>query len=229
MKKLIFLLTGLIVASVINAQSLEDIVKKYTVANKLDQITSHQTLKVTASMSVMGMELPMEIWMKNPDKLKSVASINGQDMIQVVNGDKGYSINPMTGSSDPTPMTPEQVAQNARSNVFQNYMDKLMKDGKLKLAGEENVNEKPAYKLTADLDGGNTADIFIDKGSYFIVKQSITASGMTVDSFSSDYTETNGIMMPMKTTTNAQGMEIVINFTKVEVDIPMDDSIFAIK
>jgi len=33
----------------------------------------------------------------------------------------------------------------------------------------------------------------------------------------------------MKTTTSAAGMEIVITFTKVEVDIPIDDSVFKIK
>jgi hypothetical protein len=52
---------------------------------------------------------------------------------------------------------------------------------------------------------------------------------VVVDSYPSDYTETNGVMMPMKTTTSAQGMDIVINFTKVEVDVPMEDSIFKIK
>jgi len=39
MKKLIFILTGLTLISVINAQSLEDIVKGYTIANKLDKIS----------------------------------------------------------------------------------------------------------------------------------------------------------------------------------------------
>ena len=32
----------------------------------------------------------------------------------------------------------------------------------------------------------------------------------------------------MKTSTTAQGMEFVMNFTKVEVDIPVDDSVFKI-
>jgi hypothetical protein len=31
-------------------------------------------------------------------------------------------------------------------------------------------------------------------------------------------------MIPMKTSTSAQGMDILINFTKVEVDVPMEDS-----
>jgi hypothetical protein len=36
-------------------------------------------------------------------------------------------------------------------------------------------------------------------------------------------------MLPMKTTTSASGMEIVTTFTNVEVDIPMEDSVFKIK
>ena len=52
---------------------------------------------------------------------------------------------------------------------------------------------------------------------------------VTMDSYPSDYTETSGIMIPMKTSTSAQGMDIIINFTKVEVDVPMEDSFFKIK
>ena len=35
-------------------------------------------------MSMMGMEMPMVMWMKNPNKIKSVTTFNGQDMIQVL-------------------------------------------------------------------------------------------------------------------------------------------------
>jgi hypothetical protein len=52
---------------------------------------------------------------------------------------------------------------------------------------------------------------------------------ITMDTYPTDYTETNGFLIPMKTTTSAQGMDFLINFTKVEVDIPMDDSVFKIK
>lgn len=229
MKKLIFVMAGLIMVSVMNAQSLDEIVKKYTAANKLDQVGNHKTIKITANISMMGMEMPMQIWMKNPDKVKSVTSFNGQDIIQVVDGSKGYSINPMAGSSDPVPMTPDQISQTARSNMFQNYMADYLKAGKLTLAGEENVNDKPAYKIKATIDGATTADVFIDKSSFLMVKQSINSNGMTIDSYVSDYTETNGFMIPMKTTTSAQGMDILINFTKVEVDTPIEDSVFEVK
>ena len=229
MKKLVFIMAGLIMMSVISAQTIDEIVKKYTEANKLDNVANLKTIKITANISVMGMEMPMVIWMKNPNKIKSVTTFNGQDMIQVFDGTKGYAVNPMTGSTDPVEMTPDQIKQTLRSSMFQNSMADYLKNGQLVLVGEENVSDKPAYKLKATVEGGTEIDMFIDKASYFLVKTSTTVSGMTMDSFPTDYTETSGVIVPMKTSTSAQGMDMLINFTKVEVDTPMEDSIFVVK
>ena len=228
MKKLIFIMAGLIIMSCINAQSLDEIVKKYTEASKLDNVANVKTIKITATMSVMGMDLPMTLWMKNPNKIKSVTSINGQDMIQVFDGTKGYSVNPMTGSSDPVEMTPDQVKQTLRTNMFQNYLAEALKKGQLSLEGEENVNDKPAFKIKFDADG-IVSYIDIDKSSYYVVKTSTTNNGVVVDSYLTDYAETNGVVVPMKTSTSAQGMVMVMNFTKVEIDTPMEDSLFTVK
>lgn len=233
MKKFIFIMAGLIMMSVISAQSIDEIVKKYTAANKLDQVANLKTIKITANMSMMGMEMPMVIFMKNPNKIKSVTTFNGQEMVQAFDGEKGYVVSPMTGSTDPIEMTPDQVNQILRLSKFQNYMANYLKNGQLALAGEEKVNDKPAYKIKATIEGGTVIDMFIDKDSHYLVKTSATTSqnGMTItmESYFTDYTETNGIMIPMKTSTSAQGMDIVINFTKVEVDVPMEDSLFKIK
>jgi len=226
-------MAGLILMSVISAQSLDEIVRKYTAANKLDQVANMKTIKITANLSVAGMEMPMIMWMKNPNKFKSVTSFNGQDIISVFDGEKGYSVNPMSGSTDPVEMNPDQVQQTLRGSLFQNAVAKYFKDGQLTLAGEENVNDKPAYKIKATAEGGTIISMYIDKSSFLIVKTSITTSqsGMTMDMdmYPSDYTETNGLLIPMKTTTSAQGMEMQINFTKVEVDVPIADSLFTIK
>jgi outer membrane lipoprotein-sorting protein len=233
MKKLLLTVSFLLAIVLVNAQSLEDIISKYTVANKLDKISDFKTLKITAKTSMMGMDMPMEIWMKNPNKIKSVTSVNGQDIVQVFDGEKGYMVNPMAGSSDPVEMTAEQIKDVAKSNMFNNYMVQYLKDGKLTLAGEENVNGKPAFKIQAALDGGNSATMFIDKSTYLLIKTTAKVNqggmDMAIESYPSDYTETNGIILPMKTTTSASGMEIVTTFTKVEVDTPMEDSVFKIK
>jgi outer membrane lipoprotein-sorting protein len=232
MKRLIFSLTGLLLISVLNAQTLEEIVKKYSVANKLDKISGFSTIKVTAKMSMTGMEMAMQIWMKNPDKIKQVTNMSGQEIISVFDGEKGYSVNPMTGGQA-VEMTKQQIEQMLQSNIFQNYMDKYLKKGQLSLEGTENVNNSPAFKIKATLEGGTAVYLFIDKGSYLLTKTSSTVEQggqtMTIDTYPSNYTETNGIYLPMKTTTSAGGMEIVMTFDKVEVNIPMEDSIFKVK
>ncbi len=233
MRKLVLVLAGLIAITAIKSQSLEEIVKKYSVANKQDKVAAMSTVKITGKMSMMGMEMPLEMWMKNPDKIKTVTNINGQEMISVFDGVKGFQINPMTGSSEPTEMTADQIKQTQNSNVFQNYMATYFKNGQLSLEGEENVSDKPAFKIKASLDGGNTVNMFIDKESYLLVKTSATinqgGTSIIADSYMTDYADNNGVFIPMKTTTSASGMEFVISFDKVEINIPMDDTIFKIK
>ncbi len=233
MKKLFFILTGLCIAAAINAQTLEEIIKKYAEANKYDKISTVSTVKITGKMSMMGMDMPLEMWMKNPNKIKTVYNFNGQEIISVFDGVKGYSVNPMTGSSEPVEMTVDQIKQTQNSNVFQNYMDNYLKEGKLTLLGEDKVNEKPAFRIKANLDGGNSTEMFIDKSSYLLVKTSTTVNSggtaISVDAYPSDYKETNGVMLPMKTTSSAQGMEFSIVFEKVDVNIPIEDSVFILK
>lgn len=233
MKKSFLTVLFLLGALILNAQSLEDIITKYSVANKLDKIADFKTIKITAKTSMMGMDMPMEMWMKSPNKIKTVTSFNGQEMVQVFDGEKGYMINPMAGSNTPVEMTSDQVNSILRNNMFQNYMANYLKNGQLTLAGEDNVNGKPAYKVKADIGGGNTAMMFIDKSSYLIIKTvaDVNQGGMaiSVEAYPSEYTETSGLLLPMKTTTTTSGMEIITTFTKVEVDVPIEDSVFKIK
>jgi outer membrane lipoprotein-sorting protein len=233
MKKLLLITACMLVAAVVNSQTLEEIVKKYSSANKLDQISNFKTIKITGKMSMMGMELPMEIWMKSPTKIKSVTSMNGQDIIQVFDGTKGYMINPMAGSATPTEMDKESVGSLLRSNLFQNYMATYLKEGKLSLEPEEAVNGVACFKLKTIAEGGAEVYMFIDKSTYLLVKNTanVMSQGapVTVESFPSDYKDFNGILLPTKTTTSASGMEFVLEFTNVEVNIPMDDSIFTVK
>jgi outer membrane lipoprotein-sorting protein len=233
MKKLVFLLTGLIAVAVINAQSLEEIVKNYSVAMKSDKLAGVTTIKISGKMSAMGMEMPMVMFMKNPNKIKVIYSFNGQDMVSVFDGEKGYMINPMMGSSDPVELTGDQLTQVQKSNAFRNELLNYFKNGQLTLEGQENVNDKPAFKLKVNV-GSSPIYMFLDKGSYMLVKTSTTVdqmgTSMNVDSYMTDYVDINGVVMPKKTTAMANGMEAaVITFDKIEVNIPMEDSIFKVK
>lgn len=233
MKKLVFVLTGLIAVAVINAQSLNEIVKNYSSAMKSDKLASVTSIKITGKMSAMGMEMPMVMFMKNPNKIKVTYSFNGQDMVSVFDGEKGYMINPMMGSSKPVELSSDQLKQVQNNNAFRNELLNYFKNGQLTLEGQENVNDKPAFKLKADV-GGSPIYMFLDKGSYMLVKTTTTVdqmgTSMNVDSYMTDYIDIEGVVMPKKTTAMANGMEAaVITLDKIEVNIPMDDSFFKVK
>jgi outer membrane lipoprotein-sorting protein len=234
MKKLLFLLTGLLLVAVLTAQSLEEIVKKYSTAINSDQLANVNTIKIKGKMSAMGMDMPMEMFMKNPNKIKVVYSLNGQSMVSIFDGEKGYTINPMMGSSEPIELTGDQLKQIQNNNVFRNEVLNYFNKKQLSLEGEEDVKGKPAYKLKVAVAGSSPVYMFIDKATNLLVKTSSTAdqggTQMNVESYMTDYTEINGVVMPKKTTAVANGMEAaVITFDLVEVNVPMDDSVFKVK
>ena len=233
MKKLLLLITGLLVVAVINCQSLDQIIKKHSEAIHQDKLAKISNIKITGKMTAMGMEMPMVMLMKNPNKIKVTYSFSGQEMVSVFDGEKGYMINPMMGSTTPVELTGEQLKQVQNNNIFQNQVVNYFKNSQLSLVGEENVKDKPAFKLKVKLRS-SPIYLFLDKGSYLLVKMTTSVeqmgNTMNVETYMSDYVTINDVVMPKKTTAMANGMEAaVIYFDKIEVNIPMDDSIFKLK
>lgn len=234
MRKLILLLTAIFALTAIHSQSLEDIVKNYSSAIKADQLAKISTIKITGKMTTMGMEMPMTMFMKNPDKIKVVYNFNGQEIVSAFDGEKGFMINPMTGSTDPVELTGDQLKQVKNNNPFTNELLNYLNKGNLALEGEESVNGKPAFKVKASPEGSNPIYMFVDKDSHLLVKTTMTVeqmgTTMNIESLMTDYEDNNGVVMPKKTTTMANGMEAaVIVFDKVEVNTPIEDSVFKLK
>jgi outer membrane lipoprotein-sorting protein len=234
MKKIIVLLTALATVGIINSQSLDAIVKQYSSAINSDKLASIKTIKITGKMSAMGMEMPMVMYMKNPNKIKVTYSFNGQDMVSVFDGVKGYAMNPMMGSAEPVELTGEQLKQVQNNNAFKNELLNYYNNKQVTLEGTEDVNGSPANKLKITPESGNPIFMYLDKKTGLIIKTSTKieqmGNTMNVDSYMTDYIDTKGVIMPKKTKAMANGMEAAtITFDTIEVDVPMDDSLFKIK
>ena len=233
MKKLLFVLSGLIGIVILNAQSLDQIVKNHSAALKQDKLSKISSIKITGKMSAMGMEMPMVLIMKNPDKIKVIYNFSGQEMISVFDGEKGYMVNPMMGSTNPIELTGEQLKQVQNNNIYQNQIVNYFKNSQLTLEGQEDVNNKPAFKLKVNNES-SPIYLYLDKGSYLLVRTTTTinqaGTSMNADTYMSDYVDINDVIMPKKTIAMMNGMEAaVISFDKIEVNIPIDNSIFKLK
>lgn len=234
MKKFLVLGTAILMASVCGAQTLDEIINKNYSALGAESLEKAKTIYMEGRASQMGMEMPMVMQMKQPDKVRVVTTFNGMDIILAYDGVKGYMLNPMTGATAPVELPQEQLGDVQRYNMFHNQLLDQFRAGKLKLLGEEDVNGKPAFKIETAAEEGKPSYIFIDKATSMIVKAVATVNQMgqdyEVETYTKEYMDVNGIKFPKVTTSFVNGMEAGgMTFDKVEIDREMDDSIFTLK
>jgi outer membrane lipoprotein-sorting protein len=236
MKRKIFLsaLLSLAVITISSAQDLDKILKDHFNAigqKNLEKITSQ---KITGTLTSMGMGMGFTMYHKRPDKYKMVIEVQGAEMIQAVDGETAWTINPMMGSSTPVEMSgveAETMKEQAdMDGVLWNYEDK----GYLLALEEdsEEVNGNDCYVLKLTKKNGNNDFYYMDKASYLIhkVKTSTESYGtpMEVETYISKYQEVDGYQMPFKIEQMVGGqVAVTIEMESVETNVAMDDAMFA--
>lgn len=231
MKKSFALLAALLVASVCIAQSLDEIANKYYAANGIENLEKAQTITMQGTMSQMGMELPITIMVKRPNKIKVMQEFSGMEIIVLFDGEKGYMINPMTGSTDPVEIPGDQLSSVQEYNVFRDSFMEAFKAGRVTMDGEEDVEGKPAFKINITSEAGTTTTVLIDKESFLTVKTAQTVSQMgqemLVESYVREHREIKGARFGTVIVQFVNGSELGgMTFEKIEIDTPLDDSVF---
>ncbi|NQU55413.1 MAG: hypothetical protein HQ522_23090 [Bacteroidetes bacterium] len=231
-KSICTLLLILIVASVnvIRAQSLETILEKHFQAVGQDKIVGAGTFFMKAKISQMGMEFPMEMKMKRPDKFRLEMEMQGQKMIQAYDGEKGWMIAPWL-SPDPQELVGDQLKQAMNQANFEGELYDYKKKGHaMEFAGKVNLEGKEAYRIKLSAKDGSIENYFIDAETYLIskVKSKVSAMGqeVAVEKKMSDYKDFNGVFMAtkMESVTPMGNMNIIIE--EFKIDQKFDDAIF---
>lgn len=233
MKKSLLLLVLLVVAASLVAQDINKIIDKYEKAINAKKLNSFKTIKVIGTLSMGGMSMDMLLIEKAPDKIKTVITFSGMEMVTVVNGDKGYEINPFSGSSEPVAIGAVKIAQALENKMLGSSIRKQLENGKLEMVGEEEYNNVNCYIIISQAAAGDTF-MFIDKKSSLIIGIKLTtmAAGqeMKLEMRMSDFKEIKGVIMAMKIDTYANGtMSMSTIFKSIEFDVPINDSEFEIK
>lgn len=235
MKRKIFVsaLLALAVITIGSAQDLDKILKDHFKAvgqKNLDKITS---LETTGTASSMGMDMGFVMQAKRPDKLKIVIEVQGAQIIQAVDGQTVWAVNPMMGSSTPMELTGAEaenlIGQADMDGPLWNYEEK---GHQLALEGTEDVNGKECYVLKLTKSNDNTDYYFIDKESSLIqkVRTSTVSNGvpMEVEAFQSNYKDVGGYMMPFSIEQRVGGQVMMnLDLENVEANVAIDDAVFA--
>ncbi len=221
----IFVLTGFV-----QAQSLDDVLAKYIKATGLETLAHASSFQLTAKISQMGMELPMIMKIKKPNKFRIEMEMQGQKMIQAYDGEKGWMIAPWV-SPDPQDLSGTQLKDAFDQADMEGELYNYKKKGhSIEFIGKVNLDGKPAYKLKLTTKDGNLKTYFIDADTYLItkVKATVKANGQSVDITQNmlDYKTFDGVTMAMKIESQSPMGKAVVTMEDIKLNVDFDDAIF---
>jgi len=233
MKKMFLTVFATVVFAFANfagAQSLKEVLDNYFKASGQDKLMAAQSFYVKAKVSQMGMDLPMEMKIKKPEKFIVTIDLQGQKIIQAFDGEKGWMINPMMGA-DVQELSGDQLAQAKQQVDMEGELFNYEAKGHTaELAGKVNVDGKEMYRIKLTTKDGSTKDYFIDVATNLVskVKSKVSAQGQTVDveQVMSDYKTIDGITMAMKIESKTPMGSAVILMEEVKINESFDDSVF---
>ena len=234
-RTLVFVLCLLILAApeaVLAMDADELIAKNIEATGGMDKIKSVKSLFIEGNILAQGMEFPFTMSQKRPGKIRIDATVMGMTMVQCYAADQGWTINPITGSTDPQPM-PEIEA---KSFALQADMDGPLVDYKKKgstveYIGEEDVEGTPTYRISLDNQDGIIMDFYMDKEYFLTILQesrmTVDGNEMTTKTYMSDFQEVEGMTIPFAVETRMGGtVASQIKFKSVILNQDIDDSIF---
>lgn len=220
------------------AQTVDDIIaKNHASKGGLEQWKAIQTQKMEAVAAVQGLELPMTIYGKRPnlgrqDVFVEVPGQPAMTMVNLFDGAKAWTINPMTGSDAPVELTgPEAESIKDQSDFDGALIDYKAKGHTVELVGTESLGAKKVHHLKVTRKGQPVQHYYLDVDTGVELKISTEAGvGPAVDMELSDYRLVAGVQVPHQMKIVQGGMvQAEVRIIKVEFNVPIDDALFKIK
>ena len=227
---LVFFFSGL------ESQTLDEVLaRNHLSRGGRDKLLAVKSLKISGKMAIpeLGIEMPLVIWQKDPDKLRIESTFQNQMIVQAVDGGNAWRILPFLGTGDPQDMPADLAMMFRECADFENPLVFYKARGdRLELLGREEIGGTPVDKLRLTRrEGGRPILYFLDVESGMELKNSSTvmngAKEQTVESWPRDFRPVDGVMMPFALESRVDGKtQMQMTFDSVEINPPIDDSLF---
>jgi outer membrane lipoprotein-sorting protein len=220
------------------SQTTDELVTKNIEAKGgLDKIKAVKTLRMSGRAEQPdGPPLAVVIEHARPDEIRQDITIAGMTLVQAYDGKAGWMIQPFSGRKDPQLMGEDDL----RDLTFEADIDGPLVDYKAKgntveFMGHDMVDGDDALRLKVTLKNGDVAYYDLDPDTFleirrdsqeFIrgsVKEQVTEYG--------SYKPVNGVMYPFSIAIWPKSdpkQMLTVSFDKVEVNVPLADSLFAV-
>lgn len=183
---------------------------------KLHNIVSHGTMEIAGA----GVKGTLDSYHTAPNKMYVEINFQGIGKVeQGFDGKIGWEKSVLNGSRI---LDGDEKASLARESVFNGDVSWRELYSKAELAGEEKVEDKPAYKVILTAKEGPPVTRYYDKETGLLVKTVETlktAMGqITSETLYKDYKKVDGVLMPFAMRQNVLGQVINITVTKAEAN-----------
>ena len=227
----------LLSAPVVYAQTVDEILAKhYEACGGLTKMKAVNSMRVAGTITVgPGMEAPFTMERKRPGMRRMEFTIQGMTGIQAFDGAKTWSVMPFMGKKDPEVGSDEDNKNALDDADFDGALvDYKTKGHTIELVGKEAVEGADAFKLKVTKKNGNIEYDYLDAETYLLVKTEgkIKRRGteMEGETTFSDYKDVDGLMQPFSMEVGAKEMpqKQKMTFSKIELNVPLDDARFAV-
>jgi hypothetical protein len=140
--------------------SVDQIVQKHIAAlGGADKLSAVQNVTMTGKASLMEGQLqtPVTVRAKRPISMRMEMSAQGQTFMQAFDGTTAWVINPFMGSLEPVKSNEEdtKTAGDDADFIEGSLVDYQAKGNAVELAGQEDADGSPAYKLKVTRKSGS--------------------------------------------------------------------------
>jgi hypothetical protein len=223
--------------SILPAQTADDVINAYLKARGgVAKIKAVQTERVTGIITFApGVEGPFFVERKRPLKMHMEITVNGQSLIRVYDGkSSGWIYNPFLPNASVAAMPAADLAGIADEADFEGpFVDYKAKGNQIEYVDKEQIDGKIVHKLKLTTKQGDVSYFFFDASTGLIMKwqgtRKVNDKELPWETYFRDFREVDGLKYPFLVESAAADSDQLqkIAATKIETNIPLDDSQFA--
>lgn len=223
----------------LSAQKHADITLDLIVENYIEAIGGEEawkavkSMKSEASMSMQGMNLPVNITQSYPNLFRLDINVQGQKIIQSYDGETAWQIMPMMGITTPTAMSSEEAKTVSQTEILNEFIDYEKRGYTLEMVGTKEIEgvQAQGVRLTDGADKDMTYYFDLEYFVPIMISAKAPAGpmgGATFETYLSDYQEVDGLMMPFYTDVKVNGNTMqAITINKVELNPAIEADYFS--
>lgn len=232
---LVGLAAALLLPAAMQAQTVDEVIAKNIQAHGgMEKLKSVKTIRSTGKFSQGSFRAGFLQENKRPGKVREEFLIQGLVQIQAYDGKTGWQVSPFGGRKDAELLS----ADDLKSLVIDADLDGPLVDYKEKghkaeLVGHDSVEGTDCYKIKLTLKNGDLRYYFLDADSFLEIKMenqsNIRGAVQFTENFYGDYEQVDGLLIAFAYENGEKGNPVHTKYTveKVEVNVPLDDTLFA--